>query len=67
MDADAPIVQDAHFSHGAGAVVGFFLGNVLLGLRNQRSYKTWERAIWWCSLLIFIVLFLAGIVINVIL
>ena len=46
-----------HIGHLAGAVVGLFLGNVLLGLRNLRSYKTWKKAIWWYSLLAFFMIF----------
>ena len=39
---------------------------MLLGiviLRNLRSY-TWERALWWCCLLVFLGLFIAAIVWN---
>ena len=53
----------SYTAHIAGAVVGLFLGIVLL--RNL-SYKTWEKATWWCSLLIFLGLFLGAIVWNAI-
>ena len=51
--------------HITGAVVGFLLGNVLLRLRDLKSYNTWKKAIWWCSLVIFIELFLGAIFINI--
>ena len=53
----------SYTAHIAGAVVGLLLGIVLL--RNL-SYQTWERALWWCSLLIFLGLFLGTIVWNAI-
>ena len=53
----------SYTAHFAGGIVGFLLGVVLL--RNL-SYKTWERATWWCSLLIFFGLFLGAIVWNAI-
>ena len=51
----------AYAAHGAGAVVGLLLGIVVL--RNLRV-KTWERVVWWFSLLLFLALFLAAIVGN---
>ena len=54
-----------HIGHLAGAVVGLFLGNVLLGLRNLRSYKTWKKAIWWYSLLAFFLIFNGMILIYI--
>ena len=51
--------------HIAGAVVGHLLGNVLLRLRDLRSYKTWKKAIWWFSLLMILVLFIGIILINI--
>jgi len=48
-------------AHAAGAVVGLLLGIVVL--RNLRV-KTWERVMWWFSLLLFLGLFLAAIVWN---
>ena len=48
-------------SHISGAVVGLLLGIVVL--RNLRVL-TWERVIWWFSLLLFLGLFLAAIVWN---
>ena len=53
----------SYTAHIAGGVVGLLLGVVLL--RNL-SYETWERALWWCSLLIFLGLFLGTIVWNAI-
>ena len=55
--------QVSYTAHIAGGVVGLLLGVVLL--RNL-SYKTWEKAIWWLSLLIFLGLFLGAIVWNAI-
>ena len=51
--------------HIAGAVVGHLLGNVLLRLRDLRSYKTWKKTIWWFSLLMILVLFIGIILINI--
>ena len=48
-------------AHAAGAAVGLLLGIVVL--RNLRV-KTWERVMWWFSLLLFLGLFLAAIVWN---
>ena len=48
-------------AHAAGAAVGFLLGIVVL--RNLRV-KTWERVMWWFSLLLFLALFMAAIVYN---
>ena len=56
-------VSISYTAHIAGGVVGLLLGVVLL--RNL-TYKTWERAMWWCSLLIFLGLFLGAIVWNAI-
>lgn len=50
-----------YVAHAAGAVVGLLLGIVVL--RNLRV-RTWERVIWWLSLVIFLGLFLAAIVWN---
>ena len=52
-------------AHLGGAVVGLLLGNVLLGLRNLRSYKTWKKTIWSYSLLVFLVFFIGIIFINI--
>ena len=41
----------SYSAHIAGAVTGLLLGTVLL--RNL-SASTWERATWWCSLLLFL-------------
>jgi membrane associated rhomboid family serine protease len=51
----------SYAAHIAGAVVGLLLGIVVL--RNLRV-QTWERVIWWFSLLLFLGLFLAAIVWN---
>ena len=48
-------------AHAAGATVGLLLGIVIL--RNLRV-RTWERVIWWFSLLLFLGLFLAAIIYN---
>ena len=48
-------------AHAAGAAVGLLLGIVVL--RNLRV-KTWERVMWWFSLLLFLGLFMAAIVYN---
>ena len=48
-------------AHASGATVGLLLGIVIL--RNLRV-KTWERVIWWFSLLTFLGLFLAAIIYN---
>ena len=53
----------SYTAHIAGGVAGLLLGVVLL--RNL-SYHTWERAVWWCSLLVFLGLFLGAIVWNAI-
>ncbi len=53
-----------YVAHAAGAVVGLLLGIVVL--RNLRV-KTWERVIWWLSLILFLGLFLAAIVWNAVL
>ena len=47
----------SYTAHIAGGVVGL--------LRNL-TYKTWERALWWCSLLVFLGLYLGAIVWNAI-
>ena len=52
-------------AHLGGAVVGLLLGNVLLGLRNLRSYKTWKKTIWCYSLLVFLVFFIGITFINI--
>ncbi len=54
----------SYAAHLAGAVAGLLLGVVVL--RNLRV-RHWERAVWWLSLLLFLGLFLAGIVWNAIL
>ena len=46
-------------------MVGLLLGNVLLRLNNLRSDKTWKKAVWWFSLLVFHVLFIGIILINI--
>ena len=51
--------------HIAGAVVGLLLGNVLLRLNTLKSYQTWKKAIWWFSILVFLVLFIGIISINI--
>ena len=53
--------QVGYAAHAAGAAVGLLLGIVVL--RNLRV-KTWERVIWWFSLLAFLGLFLAAIIWN---
>ena len=53
----------SHTGHMAGGVVGLLLGLVLL---RSLSYKTWEKAIRWLSLLIFLGLFLGAIIWNAI-
>ena len=45
--------------------MGLLLGNVLLKLRNLGSYKTWKKAIWWYSLLMFLLLFIGVLSINI--
>jgi len=50
-----------YVAHLAGATVGLLLGIVVL--RNLRVRK-WERVVWWCSLLVFLGLFLAAIIGN---
>ena len=54
----------SYVAHIAGALVGLLLGIVVL--RNLRV-RTWERVVWWCSLLLFLGLFLAAIVWNAVL
>lgn len=56
--------QVGYAAHGAGAIVGFLLGIVVL--RNLRVH-TWERVLWWFCLLIFLGLFLAAIIWNAVL
>jgi rhomboid-related protein 1/2/3 len=58
VEQDLKISYTAHI---AGAVVGLLLGIVIL--RNLRSYA-WERALWWCCLLVFLGMFIAAIVWN---
>ena len=53
--------QVGYAAHIGGAVVGLLLGIVVL--RNLRVRK-WERVFWWICLLLFLGLFLAGIVWN---
>ena len=53
--------QVGYAAHLGGAVVGLLLGIVVL--RNLRVRK-WERVFWWICLLLFLGLFLAGIVWN---
>ena len=55
----------SHIGHLTGAVVGLLLGNVFLKLRNLRSYKTWKKAIWWYSLLVFLLFFIGAIFMNI--
>ena len=50
-----------YVAHIAGAIVGLLLGIVVL--RNLRV-RRWERVVWWCSLLVFLGLFLAAIIGN---
>ena len=54
----------SYVAHIAGAVAGFLLGIVVL--KNLRV-KTWERAMWWIALLLFLGLFLGAIVWNAVL
>lgn len=56
--------QVGYVAHAAGALVGLLLGIVVL--RNLRV-KTWERVLWWLSLILFLGLFLAAIVWNAVL
>jgi len=51
----------SYAAHLAGAVVGLLMGIIVL--RNLRQHS-WERALWWCCLLIFLGLLLAAIVWN---
>ena len=51
--------------HLAGAVVGLLLGNFFLKLKNLRTYKTWKQAIWWYSLLVFLLFFMGAILMNI--
>jgi len=51
----------SYIGHLGGAVVGLLLGIVIL--RNLRSH-TWEKALWWCCLLLFLGLLIAAIVWN---
>ena len=53
--------QVGYVAHIAGATVGLLLGIVVL--RNLRV-RRWERVVWWCSLLVFLGLFLAAIIGN---
>ena len=53
--------QVGYVAHIAGAIVGLLLGIVVL--RNLRV-RRWERVVWWCSLLVFLGLFLAAIIGN---
>eukprot|EP00095_Tigriopus_kingsejongensis_P001872 snap_masked-scaffold70_size417918-processed-gene-1.10 protein:Tk01872 transcript:snap_masked-scaffold70_size417918-processed-gene-1.10-mRNA-1 annotation:"rhomboid-related protein 3" len=61
LDEDTKVSYVAHI---AGALVGLLLGIVVL--RNLRIHS-WERVIWWFSLLLFLGLFLSGIVWNAVL
>ena len=51
----------SYVAHLAGAVIGLLLGIVVL--RNLREHK-WERVLWWFCLILFLLLFLAAIIIN---
>ena len=51
--------------HLAGAVVGLLLGNFFLKLKNLRTYKTWKQAIWWYSILVFLLFFMGAILMNI--
>ena len=51
----------SYAAHIAGATVGLLLGIVVL--RNLRVHS-WERVVWWFALLLFLGLFLSGIVWN---
>lgn len=53
----------SYAAHIAGAVVGLLLGIVVL--RNLRQHP-WERALWWCCLLLFLGLLVSAIVWNAI-
>ena len=53
--------QVGYAAHLGGAAVGLLLGIVVL--RNLRV-RSWERVMWWICLLIFLGLFLTGIVWN---
>ncbi|XP_043224699.1 rhomboid-related protein 3-like isoform X2 [Amphibalanus amphitrite] len=54
--------QVSYTAHLAGALAGVLIGNVVL--RNLRVHK-WERVVWWASLVAFLVLVLAGVIVNV--
>ena len=54
----------SYAAHIAGAVVGLLLGIVVL--RNLRV-RTYEKVLWWFSLLLFLGLFLSAIVWNAVL
>ena len=61
VHTSGPNTQVMHIGHIAGAVAGFLLGNVLLKLNNLKSYKTWKKAIWWYSLVVFLMFFFGAI------
>ena len=50
-------------AHAGGFLIGLPLGVVVL--KNLRVYNH-ERVLWWISLTIFLVLFIAGVILNVV-
>ena len=54
----------SYVAHLAGAATGFLLGIVVL---KNFKVTTWERVVWWISLLLFLGLFLAAIIWNAVL
>ena len=51
----------SYVAHLSGAIIGLLLGIVVL--RNLREHK-WERVLWWFCLILFLLPFLAAIIIN---
>jgi len=54
-------LQIGYAAHLAGAIAGLLVGiNILRNL----EVKTWERKVWWASIILYIVLMLAAIIWN---
>jgi rhomboid-related protein 1/2/3 len=54
-------LQIGYAAHLAGAIAGLLVGiNILRNL----EVKSWERKVWWASIILFTVLMLAAIIWN---
>ncbi|XP_014243641.1 protein rhomboid [Cimex lectularius] len=56
-------MQIGYAAHLAGAIAGFLVGIYVLRNLHVRS---WEKTLWWFALFLYLVLMVAGIVVNIV-